>query len=207
MKIKVCGLTDVREAEYLNRNRVDFAGFVLFYPKSRRNIGISRAKEIMGTLEPGIKTVAVVVSPQADEIRQIEEAGFDYVQIHGALSEAVLKGSGIPILKAFNIQDMEQYASYRNCSRIAGYVFDAQEPGSGKAFDWRLLKKLPRDGRLFLLAGGLNAENVGAAVAFVEPDGVDVSSGVEYAERAGKDGEKIDAFVRNARVAAAGRMC
>lgn len=199
MKIKVCGLTKAKEAEYLNRNKVDFAGFVLFYPKSKRNIELRRAKEIMDALNPEIKKVAVVVAPASDEVKQIEETGFDYIQIHGELSEEVINSVGIPILKAFNMKDLGQYAYYRSCSKVAGYVFDAQEPGSGKAFDWRLVEKLPRDDKLFLLAGGLNAENIREAVACVKPDGVDVSSGVEYVDKAGKDGKKIDEFVKKAR--------
>lgn len=195
MRIKVCGLTRVEEAEYLNRNRVDFAGFVLFYPQSRRNIGLKKAKEIMGALDPLIKRVAVVVSPGLPEVRQIEEAGFDYIQIHGELTEDVLANIRIPVLKAFNIRDMDQYGGYRQCRQVAGYVFDAQEPGSGRTFDWRLVKKLPRDGKLFFLAGGLHAENVRQAMEHIGPDAVDVSSGVEYEDGQGKDGNKIDEFV------------
>ena len=61
--IKVCGLTDVKEASYLNENKIDFAGFVLFFPKSKRNITINQAEKIAAQLEDGIKKVAVVVSP------------------------------------------------------------------------------------------------------------------------------------------------
>ena len=67
------------------------------------------------------------------------------------------------------------------------------------AFDWNLLKSIPRDGKLFLLAGGLTPDNVAEAVAAVRPDGVDVSSGVEYSGRAGKSPEKIDLFVKRVR--------
>ena len=204
MLIKICGLTDVREAEYLNRNRVDFAGFVLFYEKSRRNMTLEEARPIMEALSPRIKKVAVTVSPTPEQVRRIEESGFDYIQIHGELAREVLSGGRLPILRAFNIHDMDQYAYYQSCPRIAGYVFDAHEPGSGKAFDWTLLRGLARDGRLFLLAGGLNAENVGRAIEAVRPDGVDVSSGVEYEDGKGKDPEKIDEFVRVVRERACG---
>ncbi|MCM1089864.1 MAG: phosphoribosylanthranilate isomerase [Butyrivibrio sp.] len=199
MMIKICGLTDVREAEYLNRNQVDFAGFVLFYEKSRRNMTLEGARPIMERLSPKIKKVAVTVSPTLEQARRIEESGFDYIQIHGELSREVLSDGSIPILRAFNIHDMEQYEYYQSCPRIAGYVFDACEPGSGKAFDWTLLKGLARDDRLFLLAGGLNAENVQRAIQAVQPDGVDVSSGVEYEDGQGKDPERIDEFVRAVR--------
>lgn len=194
MKIKVCGLTSKEEAGYLRENQVDFAGFVVFFPKSRRNVSLGQAKEIMTCLPEGIQKVAVTVSPTAGQVRQIEEAGFDYVQIHGELSKEVLEAVKLPVLKAFNITDMEAYGTFRDCKKIAGYVFDAAEPGSGKSFDWELVKKLPRDGKLFLLAGGLSAENVAEAIQALHPDGVDVSSGVEYEDHPGKDPQKIKDF-------------
>ena len=218
-KIKICGLTSPAEARYLNENHVDFAGMVLFFPKSKRNISIEQAREIMATLDASIKRVAVVVSPSIEQIRQIEAAGFDYVQIHGEIPQTELLyktdpdstdhtshmetcNSGnpqnvihIPILKAFNVSDMGSYEKYHNDSRIAGYVFDAIEPGSGKTFDWRLVDNIPRDEKLLLLAGGLNPDNVRIAIEAVHPDGVDVSSGVENDDGAGKNPQKIHDFV------------
>lgn len=194
-KVKICGLTSPAEARYLNENHVDFAGMVLFFPKSKRNISIEQAKEIMAALDASIKRVAVVVSPSIEQVRQIEAAGFDYVQIHGEIPETEAEAAkAIPILKAFNVSDMDSYEKYHNDSRIAGYVFDAIEPGSGKTFDWKLVDNIPRDKKL-LLAGGLNPDNVRMAIEAVHPDGVDVSSGVENDDKAGKNPEKIHDFV------------
>lgn len=196
-KVKICGLTSPAEARYLNENHVDFAGMVLFFPKSKRNISIEQAKEIMAALDASIKRVAVVVSPSIEQVRQIEAAGFDYVQIHGEIPETEAEAAkAIPILKAFNVSDMDSYEKYHNDSRIAGYVFDAIEPGSGKTFDWKLVDNIPRDEKLLLLlAGGLNPDNVRMAIEAVHPDGVDVSSGVENDDKAGKNPEKIHDFV------------
>lgn len=197
-KIKICGLTSPAEARYLNENHVDFAGMVLFFPKSKRNISIEQAKDIMAALDASIKRVAVVVSPSIEQIRQIEAAGFDYVQIHGEIPETETEAEAaiaIPILKAFNVSDMGSYEKYHNDSRIAGYVFDAIEPGSGKTFDWKLVDNIPRDEKLLLLAGGLNPDNVRMAIEAVHPDGVDVSSGVENDDKVGKNPEKIHDFV------------
>nr|WP_308657472.1 phosphoribosylanthranilate isomerase [uncultured Agathobacter sp.] len=193
-KVKICGLTSPAEARFLNENHVDFAGMVLFFPKSKRNISIEQGTEIMAALDTSIKRVAVVVSPSIEQVRQIEVAGFDYIQIHGEIpeAEAVIN---IPILKAFNVSDMNSYEKYHNDSRIAGYVFDAIEPGSGKTFDWRLVDNIPRDEKLLLLAGGLNPDNVRIAIEAVHPDGVDVSSGVENDDGAGKNPQKIHDFV------------
>ena len=197
-KIKICGLTSPAEARYLNENHVDFAGMVLFFPKSKRNISIEQAMEIMAALDASIKRVAVVVSTSIEQVRQIEAAGFDYVQIHGEIPETETEAEAaiaIPILKAFNVSDMGSYEKYHNDSRIAGYVFDAIEPGSGKTFDWKLVDNIPRDEKLLLLAGGLNPDNVRMAIEAVHPDGVDVSSGVENDDKAGKNPEKIRDFV------------
>ena len=197
-KVKICGLTSPAEARYLNENHVDFAGMVLFFPKSKRNISIEQAMEIMAALDASIKRVAVVVSPSIEQVRQIEAAGFDYVQIHGEIPETETEAEAaiaIPILKAFNVSDMGSYEKYHNDSRIAGYVFDAIEPGSGKTFDWKLVDNIPRDEKLLLLAGGLNPDNVRMAIEAVHPDGVDVSSGVENDDKASKNPEKIRDFV------------
>lgn len=200
MKIKICGLTNKDEAKFLNQYSVDFAGFILFFPKSKRNISIEQAKEIMKELNSAIKKVAVVVSPTLEQAMQICESGFDYIQIHGDLSEELLSNITLPILKAFNIKDMEHYSFYQSCPQIYGYVFDAAEPGSGQAFDWNLLSKIPKDDKLFLLAGGLHPENVCDAITALHPDGVDVSSGVEYGkEIVGKDPDKIKQFVQAVR--------
>lgn len=201
MKIKICGLTRVEEAAYLNQCQVDFAGFVLFYPKSKRNITMEQAEKIAQALDFAVKRVAVVVSPSLQQIRQIEAsaARFDYIQVHGALSGELLEQFRLPVLRAFNVTDMGNYPFYHASDKVAGYVFDAAEPGSGKTFDWSLVKQVPRDEKLFLLAGGLNPGNVREAAGVLCPDGVDVSSGVEYDDKPGKDLEKVKSFVQNAR--------
>ncbi len=197
--IKVCGLTEVREAECLNRFKIDFAGFVLFFPKSKRNISIEKAEEIMKHLDKNIKKTAVVVSPAKEQIIDICNSGFDYIQIHGKIEEEVLKMAQIPVLKAFNVDDMDEFKMYSSNEKIAGYVFDAAEPGSGRTFDWDILSQIERDGKLFILAGGLNPDNVRKAVAAVNPDMVDVSSGVENDDGFGKDILKIEKFVKQIR--------
>jgi phosphoribosylanthranilate isomerase len=198
MKIKICGLTQPEEAAYLNKNKVDFAGFVMFCPKSKRNVSVEQAAEIMKKLSPDIKKVAVVVAPTEEQMKLIEAAGFDYIQIHGKVADELISGSSLPVLKAFNVSDIEEFQHYKELDNIAGYVFDAGEPGSGKVFDWDMLKDIERDDRLFVLAGGLTPANVAQAIAYVRPDAVDVSSGVEYDDKPGKDPEKVDGFVDEA---------
>lgn len=199
MKIKICGLTTPQEAQYVNENHIDFAGMVLFFPKSRRNITLEQAKLILDSLSSTVKSVAVVVSPTLEQIKDIQRTGFDYIQIHGSLPEKIADVITIPVLKAFNVSDLGQYEACHNDPVIAGYVFDAQEAGSGKTFDWSLIDQIPRDEKLLILAGGLCPENVAEAVERVHPDGVDVSSGVENDNGIGKNPDKICAFAEACR--------
>ena len=200
MYVKICGLTTKDEVDYLKENKVDFCGMVLFFEKSKRNISVEKAKEIIDRLrleEPSstIKAVAVTVSPNAEQVKEIEKAGFDYIQIHGVIDDDLIRNCSIPVLKAFNVDDLEKYEHYLSIDNIKGFVFDAGEPGSGKTFDWNMLSSLSRDSnRLYILAGGLTADNVKRAIDTVNPDGVDVSSGVEYSDKPGKDSAKITEF-------------
>lgn len=136
---------------------------------------------------------AVTVSPTLEQVKLIEEAGFDVLQIHGYLAEEIPEEADIPIIRAVNVKGrvpvMESYP------RIFAYLFDAAAPGSGKSFDWSCLEQIPAEGRKFILAGGLHPCNVGEAIRQVHPWMVDVSSGVEYDDKKGKDPVKIQAFI------------
>lgn len=199
MKIKICGLTRICEAEYLNENDIDYAGFV-FYKKSKRNITLSQALEIMDKLTGDIKRVAVMVSPTEEFIRQLNELPFDIYQIHGELTQEVLKACKRDVWRALNIESSAEITAFLNslpneCKHVRGIVFDAPDFGSGKPFDWekdarieeRLKTKLE-----IILAGGLNKDNVREGIRRFAPDVVDVSSAVEGCD--GKDKNKIKAF-------------
>ena len=199
--IKICGLTEPAEAAIVNENDVDLAGNVLFFEKSRRNIDIRQARRIHAELKQEIKKVAVVVSPTIDHLLQIEEAGFDLVQIHGELPdwEQLLERTRIQLLLAYNQLDVQLPDDALQMERIEGFLFDAACPGSGQVFDWNVLADLMQSGQIpgqkpVFLAGGLTPENVAGAMRIVGPAGVDVSSGVEYADRQGKDPAAIRRF-------------
>lgn len=201
MKIKICGFTSVDEVRYIEGLSVDFAGVVMFYPKSKRNTPPEVAKRIIESLPKETKSVAVVVSPQKEWLQDIEKLGFDYVQIHGTIDEELLSSINIPVLKAFNVDDMDKFPEYEKNDNIKGYVFDAAAPGSGKVFDWNLLTTIERTDKIFILAGGLSTDNVVEAIRKVRPDGVDVSSSVERDDGMGKDPDKIREFVELVRKA------
>lgn len=193
VQIKVCGITRKEEVDMLVGNQVDYMGMVLFYPKSKRNVSIETAREILKETPSFIQKVAVVVSPSVSEIKQIQELDFDYIQIHGKLAKESYDAIKIPILKAFHVNELKSYEAYQNNSKIKGYVFDAANPGGGKTFDWSLLHEIKRDGKIFVLAGGLCADNVANAILMIQPDIVDVSSALEGEN--GKEEHKIKEFV------------
>ena len=208
--IKICGLTSVKEAEWVVEEAVDYAGIVLFYSKSRRNMTIAEAKELLPVIKRGkalsgepIKAVAVTVSPTPEQIQQIQTSGFDMIQIHGELSKEASDTVRIPVIRAYNGLDRAGHETFRHCDQAAAYLFDAGKPGSGQTFDWGALRQLSGNGKPIFLAG-LNADNVVQAIRAAAPDVVDVSSGVEtdaaaVTARVGKDRDKIRAFVRAVR--------
>ena len=141
-------------------------------------------------------------------LRQIQDNGFDYIQIHGELYEDVYNESRIPIIRAVNIgkndnmDDIKKSVSEAaHKDKIVGILLDAGIPGSGKTFDWNGVKELELKEKKLFLAGGLNSLNVAAAVKCAMPDVVDISTGVEYDDILikGKDEKKVKEFILNAR--------
>ncbi|MBR1478445.1 MAG: phosphoribosylanthranilate isomerase [Lachnospiraceae bacterium] len=201
MQIKICGLQNTEDAKIVNEAGVSYAGIIQHYEKSHRNVDTDTAKRIIAALSPDIKKVGVTVSPTLEAIRDIEAAGFDIIQIHGKLPFEYIDMINIPIWRAFNVDNNSLSAEYLKYKKIEAFLFDAKLPGSGKTFDWELLKALPRDEMkeknvAFILAGGISSENVEEAVKKTSPDIIDVSSAVERADKKGKDAEKVREFCK-----------
>ena len=203
VKIKICGLTNLEEVKYLAEYNIDYAGLVIFFEKSRRNNTPETAKPILDALKELestgkiIRKVAVTVSPTLEQLKVIEELGFDIIQIHGELKDEVLLNTSIPIFRAYNLSSELLPESLVNEPKIIGILFDGKLPGDGKVFDWSLLKTFDRKDKLLILAGGLDETNVGAGIMEVMPNIVDVSSGVEYLEdgKSGKDPKRMKEFI------------
>lgn len=210
IKIKICGMTCESDIEAVNTYLPDYIGFVLYFPKSKRNISIEKAKELTGKTDKRIQTVAVVVSPTTEQIQEIEKVGFDYIQIHGTITDEVYEQCQLPILRAFNVSDMDKLQEYEARDQIKGYVFDSKTPGSGKTFDWAMLDDIRQKQKtvtsidvshkkMIFLAGGIDETNVNRAILEVSPDVIDLSSAVEKVSEdgvfRGKDPEKIQTIV------------
>lgn len=219
--IKICGITREEEIEYLNEAGVDYAGFV-FYEKSKRYLSVAEAEKVSGKLNQNIKKVAVTVKPEAELIRQIEQAGFDILQIHGmnqADFERTQMLTALPVWLAANLTEPKEVRRWRDTMYMgeSGILFDAGVYGSGRTFGWETkedasgeawreavvkFRQQAAEAKLtFLLAGGLDAANVAEGIKIFAPDVVDVSSGVEETLDGvtKKSKEKIEAFVRAVR--------
>lgn len=198
-KVKICGLKNQTDIKCINTLSPDFAGFVMFFEKSHRNISVQTAQELLALLDKNIKSVAVTVAPTEEQLEQIHTLGFDYVQIHGKISEKLLSECKTPVILAINVSGIESIGDIENLDNVKGILFDSAVPGSGQGFDWTLLKKLPKTDKMLFLAGGLTADNVAVAICQVHPYAVDVSSSVELADKSGKDFELVRTFIENAR--------
>ncbi len=190
-KIKMCGLFRPRDIEAVNKIKPDFIGFV-FAPKSKRYVTPEKAAALKELLDPEIKTVGVFVDHPLPGIEALVRSKvIDIVQLHGTENEVMIRSvkdlCNCPVIKAFKVQTKEDVVlAEKSC---ADYILLDSGDGSGKVFDWELLKDVKRP---YFLAGGLNPENVGAAVKLLHPYGVDVSSGLET--NGLKDENKMTAF-------------
>ncbi len=195
-KIKLCGLSRDCDIETANKLKPDFIGFV-FAAKSKRRVTHLQAAELKSKLDPEIKAVGVFLDDDLDMVASMLNLGIvDVVQLHGTEDEEYLAKlrtiTDKPIIKAFVIRSEDDVKRAEESS--ADYVLLDGGKGEGKAFDWSLLKEIKRP---FFLAGGLNTENVAAAVKSLRPFAVDVSTGVET--DGVKDTEKMTAFVAKVR--------
>ena len=191
-KIKFCGL--MRECDILAANEIrsDYIGFV-FAQKSRHYVTPDLARHLKSALDPGIKAVGVFVNDPPESIASLFAEGIiDIAQLHGQEDEAYISYlrtlTKKPLIQAFRIDQKEDVEHALQSS--ADYILlDSGSGGTGTAFDWSLLKNIPRP---WFLAGGLDAENIADAILHLHPHAVDVSSGIETDKF--KDIQKMKAF-------------
>lgn len=201
MFVKICGITNEDDALLSVAMGADAVGFV-FAPSPRR-IAAQVAYDITRRLPPEILTVGVFRDElPARVVEMAHKSGVKAVQLHGRETPAqcIEVGKQIKwVIKAFGAGDENLPLADQYGTDLI--LLDAPSPGSGKVFDWSLAGDAPDSVRL-ILAGGLNPQNVAAAVEEVQPWGVDVSSGVESAPGR-KDALAVKRFIEKARAAAA----
>lgn len=199
VKIKICGLFRLEDAQAVNAALPDYAGLV-FCESSRRYVTPVLARELRAALSRDIRTVGVFVNAPIDRIEELYSEGIlSIAQLHGSEDTAYVEAlrtllPALDLWQAFKVADEPSLAKAAR-SKADRVLLDGGA-GGGKAFSWALADGFPRP---FILAGGLTPETIPAAIARLHPFAVDVSSGVET--DGVKDSRKIMAAVRAAREA------
>lgn len=207
IRIKMCGVTRLQDALVAVDAGVDAIGFI-FYENSPRFIDPEAARAIIDNLPPFVDSVGVFVDKKRNEVEEIiQYCRLGYAQLHGEETPKYCErisriAAPCQVLKAFRVgshltaEDLEPYQDH-----VKGYLFDTFKQntvgGTGDTFDWNIIPRL-RAKKPFLLAGGLDGENVTQALQAVAPYGVDVNSGVETAPGI-KDPDLIRKFILTVR--------
>jgi phosphoribosylanthranilate isomerase len=206
MRIKVCGMTLPEQVNALDEMGVDLAGFI-FYPKSPRYIGNKISAEKMKQIRGHIAKVGVFVNmPYDDLMKTVEDYRLDLVQLHGDESPHFCEkvANYVTIVKAFRLSDNDPLdwivRPYHEGSDM--YMFDtlgAGYGGTGKKFDWNILKKTAVD-KLYFLSGGIESGDEEELKEFIQEPAakklfaIDINSKFEVSAGI-KDMEKVKKFV------------
>lgn len=206
VKVKICGVKskEVILASY----KADYLGFV-FYPKSPRFVNAELAKNLSKFCHPSQKKVGLFVNSEENVIEYISDyVDLDYIQLHGEESiqkiKYIKKKVKKPIIKSIAVsskKDAEKYKDYNNiCDMI---LFDTKpiDPsipgGTGRKFDWNLLKEFKIKNE-WMLAGGINMQNIKEAILKTNAPIIDVSSALED-DLGIKSPKKIEEFLNLAK--------
>jgi phosphoribosylanthranilate isomerase len=202
-RIKCCGMTRVEDALLAAQLGADAIGVVLT-ARSRRHVSVARAAKIVRAMPPFVSTVALLMDDDEALVREvIEIVQPALLQFHGAETDAWCAQFGRPFIKAIAMgEGASALTQLHEFPSAKGLLLDGHglgEPGgSGKVFDWSLMPTSMT--QPLILAGGLHAGNVGAAIQRAHPWAVDVASGIE-SEPGIKDPRKLADFIQAARAA------
>jgi len=178
--IKVCGMTRSRDIKFAVNIGVDAIGFIL--AESSRQVNLERVRELTEKMPPFIDRVAVVVNPTKSEVAEVTNSGlFDYIQFHGSEEVELISSTTLKSIKAISIagkDDLKKIEKYKNTADFL--LFDTkignQTGGTGRSFDWSLIRDLEIP---YILAGGLGNENINEALQRLNPAAVDINSRIE----------------------------
>jgi phosphoribosylanthranilate isomerase len=184
MKIKLCGFTEVKTIETAIDYGCDFIG-VVFAKNSIRYIDPNNAKNLASVIPNSVGRVAVVVNETLDNLHKINQ-NFQphFFQLHGDedlnyienLKKIFPKISIIKAISIFSKNDLNKIKNFDN--HIDYFLLDNKNPGSGEAFDWKILQDFNLT-KPYFLSGGINIKNIDEAIKIVNPEFIDISSGIE----------------------------
>jgi len=184
-RVKICGLTRVQDVQQACDLGADAVGFVC-YPASRRFVEPARLAQLARAVPPMVTPVLLFVDASPAQVRRALELVPDaLLQFHGREDAPTCQGFGRPYVRALAMGEgsdlLEFEREFQGASGLLADAPSAEFGGGGRSFDWTRLPARSRRTLPLILAGGLDAENVMAAIAMVRPHAVDVSSGVEEA--------------------------
>ena len=207
IRVKICGITSVADAQIAVKAGADAIGLV-FYAPSPRAVSVAQAREIAASVGPFVTVVGLFVNAEVPFVHEVlDNVGLHVLQFHGDESREFCEQFQRPYMKAIRMrpelnveQAIDEYPS------AAAILLDAYRPGvpggTGETFDWQ---RVPTQAsRPIVLAGGLTAENVALATQATQVNGrdgvcgVDVSGGVESTPGK-KDPQKVEQFIHNAK--------
>ena len=201
-RIKICGLTTLKDAMAAVEAGADAVGFVC-YAQSPRAITPQTVKSIIARLPPYVATVGVFANPTDAELREaFDDWGLGLAQLQGDEPPELCDRFPGRVIKAIRVKDKKSIETM-SYFRVRAFLLDTyrhdQLGGTGETFDWTWARQAKRFGPV-ILAGGLTPQNVAKAIRTVKPIGVDVSSGVEQS-LGKKDPKKVKRFIEEARKA------
>ncbi len=205
LRIKICGVTNVKDAKAAAELGADMIGFN-FYPQSSRYIEPEIARQIVETIPRSARSVGVFVDASADDIRSTAKiAGIESVQLHGDFSPETCRelAREFRVIRAFRTDarfQPEDAGAFPNCDVLLDAHHVELRGGTGVTCDWSAAQATLPFVRFLILSGGLNAQNVAHAIAAVAPHAVDVCSGVESAPGV-KDYRAMEKFIAAVRSA------
>jgi len=205
VRVKICGITSVKDAMAAADVGVDAVGLV-FYPRSKRYVTIEQACAIRDCLPPFVTLVGLFLDADREEVHSIlTQVAVDVLQFHGLENERQCTGYGRPYIKALSYRRTGEFDRMAaDFPHAQGFLIDGHEEGGagGTGREWITGNEWNAGdiNQPWILAGGLTASNVQGAILRARPWGVDVSSGVENAPGI-KDGVKMLEFMRAVRIA------
>lgn len=201
IRVKICGITSVADAQVALNAGADAIGLV-FYAPSPRAVSIAQARAIAASVGPFVTVVGLFVDADAEFIQQVlVNVDLHVLQFHGNEARAFCEQFQRPYMKAIRMRpELDVAAAMAEYPSAAALLLDAYRPGvpggTGETFDWQRVPK--QAARPIVLAGGLTADNVALAIQSTQVYGVDVSGGVESAPGQ-KDAHKVEQFIHRAK--------
>lgn len=198
--VKICGITNLEDAQLAVRCKADALGFI-FYEPSDRYITPDRARDIVERIPDFVSKVGVFVDADPAYVHDVmKKVNLSAVQLYGNEGADDLVGYETSVIKVFRVKpdfDVAVMRSYVVDAFLLDTHSEAKMGGTGRTFDWNIALRAKEYGKI-ILSGGLTPQNIEGAVRFVQPYGVDVSSGVERSPGR-KDPRKVREFVAKAK--------